>query len=62
VPPYEAVKVLECAGVLTWQHRITRIRERCQDLFGRPNRLRRRALARLGAAIAAKDGIEQGVG
>jgi hypothetical protein len=26
---------LEWAGVLTWQHRITRIRERCQDLFGR---------------------------
>jgi len=31
----EAVKVLEWAGVLTWQHRITRIRERCTDLFGR---------------------------
>jgi Helix-turn-helix domain len=31
----EALKVLEWAGVLTWQHRITRIRERCQDLFGR---------------------------
>jgi hypothetical protein len=27
--------VLEWAGVLTWQHRITRIRERCNDLFGR---------------------------
>jgi hypothetical protein len=26
--------VLEWAGVLTWQHRITRIRERCTDLFG----------------------------
>jgi hypothetical protein len=32
---YEALKVLERAGVLTWQHRITRIRERCQDLWGR---------------------------
>jgi hypothetical protein len=31
----EALKVLEWAGVLTWQNRITRIRERCTDLFGR---------------------------
>jgi hypothetical protein len=31
----EALKVLEWAGVLTWQHRIIRIRERCTDLFGR---------------------------
>ena len=31
----EALKVLEWAGVLTWQHRIARIRERCTDLFGR---------------------------
>jgi hypothetical protein len=31
----EALRVLEWAGVLTWQHRITRIRERCPDLFGR---------------------------
>jgi hypothetical protein len=31
----EALKVLEWAGVLTWQHRITRVRERCADLFGR---------------------------
>ena len=31
----EALKVLEWAGVLTWAHRITRIQERCQDLFGR---------------------------
>jgi hypothetical protein len=30
----EAIKALEWAGVLTWQHRITRIRERCRDLFG----------------------------
>jgi Helix-turn-helix domain len=30
----EALKVLEWAGVLSWQHRITRIRERCRDLFG----------------------------
>jgi hypothetical protein len=30
----EAIKVLEWAGVLTWQHRITRVRERCTDLFG----------------------------
>jgi hypothetical protein len=31
----EALKALEFAGVLTWQHRVTRIRERCRDLFGR---------------------------
>jgi len=31
----EALKVLEWAGVLTWERRITRIRERCRDLFGR---------------------------
>ena len=31
----EALKVLEWAGVLTWQHRITRVREACTDLFGR---------------------------
>jgi hypothetical protein len=30
----EALKVLEWAGVLTWQHRIARVRERCRDLFG----------------------------
>jgi Helix-turn-helix domain len=30
----EALRALEWAGVLTWQHRITRIRERHQDLFG----------------------------
>ena len=31
----EALKALEWAGVLTWQNRITRLRERCHDLFGR---------------------------
>ena len=31
----EALKALEFAGVLSWQNRITRIRERCTDLFGR---------------------------
>jgi helix-turn-helix protein len=30
----EAIKALEFAGVLTWQNRLVRIRERCQDLFG----------------------------
>jgi hypothetical protein len=30
----EALKALEFAGILTWQNRITRIRERCRDLFG----------------------------
>jgi hypothetical protein len=110
----EALKALEWAGVLTWQHRITRIREECTDLFGRsgwrwrvirtsnayqfhdplmrpagvpasecrnppgtqnqdvsspiprqvpdPNSPLERALARLSAAIAAKEGIEQGAG
>ena len=108
---YEALKVLERCGVLTWQHRITRIQERCQDLWGRqgwrwrvvrtsnayrfrdplaacragipsksdqrtetpdqedsrplqtpatdPTSPLERALARFGAAIAAKAGIEQ---
>ena len=110
----EALKVLEWAGVLTWQHRITRIRERCTDLFGRagwrwrvirtsnayqfidpqPERNRgipsecknppgtqtqdlstplrapavdptsplERALARFGAAVAAKECIEEAAG
>ena len=31
----QALKALEWAGVLTWQNRITRIREACTDLFGR---------------------------
>ena len=34
-PVAEAIKALEFAGVLTWQNRIVRIRERCRDLFGR---------------------------
>jgi hypothetical protein len=110
----EALKTLEWAGVLTWQHRITRIRERCTDLFGRVTWRWRtirtsnaymfhdpkpqlagvpasksensagtqdqdildpvathagnldspleRALARFGAAVAAKNGCEQGAG
>jgi hypothetical protein len=110
----EALKALEWAGVLTWQHRITRIRERCRDLFGReswqwrvhrrsnayafrdpkhqtdrpsayqtenptgtqdqdildpvatparqPDSPLERALARFGAVVAAKQGIEQGAG
>ena len=50
---------LEWAGVLTWQNRITRIRERCRDLFGRDGL----ALAghphlqRLRAAPAARSGL-----
>ena len=32
---YEALKALEWAGVLTWQHRITRILVRERDLWGR---------------------------
>ncbi len=31
----EALRILEWAGILTWQHRLARIRERCTDLFGR---------------------------
>ena len=30
----EALRVLEWAGVLTWQNRIVRVRERCRDLWG----------------------------
>ncbi len=99
--------MLEWAGVLTWQNRITRICERCRDLFGHegwrwrvirtsntyvfhdpqaapasefrnragtqnhedskllqapapdPHSLLERALARFGAAVAAKHGIEE---
>lgn len=29
-----AIKALEWCGVLSWENRITRIRERCRDLFG----------------------------
>jgi hypothetical protein len=110
----EALKVLEFAGVMTWQHRITRVRERCRDLFGRecwqwrvhrrsnayafrdpqqqiarpstyqsenqpgtqnqvilgsvhtpardPGSSLERALARFGAAVAARRGIEQDAG
>jgi hypothetical protein len=31
----EAIKALEWAGVLTWQNRIVRVRERCCDLWGK---------------------------
>ncbi len=31
----EALKALEDAGLLTWVNRIVRIKERCEDLFGR---------------------------
>jgi hypothetical protein len=99
----EAIKALEFAGVLTWQNRIVRVRERCRDLWGREgwrwrvirtsnayvfrdpasksdqrtgtpdqelskplqapavalNSSLERALARFGAVLAAKDGIEQ---
>jgi hypothetical protein len=110
----EALRVLEWAGVLTWQHRITRVRERCRDLWGHegwrwrvirtsnayafrdpqavnsrpvpsksenptgtqnqdildpvsapaidPASPLERALARFGAVIAAKEGIEQVAG
>lgn len=109
-----ALKALEWAGVLTWQHRITRVRERCRDLFGHegwcwrvirtsnayvfcdpkpparpgdsaesenrpgtrnqkvlsplpvpaldPDSPLEQALTRFAAAIAAKEGIEQGAG
>jgi hypothetical protein len=110
----EALRVLEWAGVLTWQHRIARALVRQRDLFGRwtarwtvirtsnayvfrdphpalagvpaaksenrtgtpdqenkspclapainANSPLERALARFGAAVAAKKGIEQGAG
>jgi DNA-binding MarR family transcriptional regulator len=31
----EAIKALEDAGLLSWVNRIVRVRERCEDLFGR---------------------------
>ena len=110
----EAIKALEFAGVLTWQNRIVRVRERCRDLFGKegwrwrvirtsnayqlidpktaqmadlpsksdqrtgtpdqeikipseapaidPNSPIERALARFGAAVAAKECIEEAAG
>jgi AraC-like DNA-binding protein len=30
----EAIKALEAVGILSWVHRIARIRERCEDLWG----------------------------
>jgi len=30
----EALKLLETAKVITWQHRLVKIRERVRDLFG----------------------------
>ena len=30
----EAIKALEAAGILSWVHRIKRVRERCSDLPG----------------------------
>jgi hypothetical protein len=39
----EAIRALEDAGVLTWVHRIKRVRERCSDLLG-DNGLRWRVL------------------
>ena len=35
----EAIKALEDAGLLTWVNRLKRVRERCQDLFGRSGSL-----------------------
>ena len=29
------MNAMEWAGVLPWQHRISRVRERCTDMFGR---------------------------
>ena len=30
----ESIKALEDSGVLSWVHRLKRVRERCSDLFG----------------------------
>jgi hypothetical protein len=38
---YEALKVLQLAGVLTWQNRIARIQVRERDLFGQWSSRRR---------------------
>jgi hypothetical protein len=34
----EAIKALGFAGVLTWQNRLVRVRERCPDLWGKAGR------------------------
>jgi hypothetical protein len=49
----EALKVLEWAGVLTWQHRIQRVQERCRDLWGREGW--RRRVVRTSNAYAFRD-------
>ena len=35
----EAIKALEDDGVLSWCHRLKRVRERCSDLFGEGYRI-----------------------
>jgi hypothetical protein len=57
---YEALQVLERAGVLSWQHRLTRIRERCADLFGR--RGWRWRVIRTSNAYAFGDPVQRPVG
>lgn len=59
----EALKALELAGVLGWQQRLTRIRERCQDLFGRDGwrwRVVRTSNAYVFHDPASKSGIRPG--
>ena len=50
---YEAIKVLERAGVLTWQNRITRAVVRQRDLFGRWTQ--RRTVIRTSNAYVFRD-------
>jgi hypothetical protein len=44
-------------GVLTWQHRIARVRERCRDLFGREGR--RWRVVRTSNAYVFRDHFEK---
>jgi hypothetical protein len=53
-----ALKVLEWAGILTWQHRIARVRERCRDLWGREGW--RWRVIRTSNAYVIRDPVENG--
>jgi hypothetical protein len=37
----DVIKRLEAAGLLTWAHRLKRVRERCDDLLGSNGRMAR---------------------
>jgi hypothetical protein len=46
---YQAIKMLERAGILTWCNRLVRIRQRCAGLFGPSSAWRWRIVGRSNA-------------